>query len=189
MKISKISPICKRAKRILLLDTGNGEQWVGDGTASYPLLNMPELDEDTIFPALSFSEDDRDRIQIRHERMPSWFDVSDESISETDLGNALLTFDYTGEMLEAYDGGYKNIVFVPSRYIKPVRDCYDNVTLHFRTGKVNYVAVKTGLMLMAIIVPSRPEMEILTKTARWFASGCESMIIPATDPNTGEIME
>lgn len=203
MKISKIAPLCKRAKRILLLDAEDGTQWAGDGTAAYPLLFMPRLNAETVIPAMSFTEGEGEKLLVRHEQMPDRFETEDLITDEEDMGPALLVFEYYGRLMEAYDIGEAGIIFVPSEYLKPVRSCYDDVSLFIRGKRNNrYVAVKAGMMLMGIIIPTvfpPQELKPLTGTIGRVLEGCRMLIERqehgdeelnlSIDPLTGEVIE
>ena len=53
MKLSKVAKLCKDRMSIMIVDKSTDEgaltQWVGTPEAMYPLYNLPEIDEKTIF--------------------------------------------------------------------------------------------------------------------------------------------
>ena len=52
MKIKSIAAICKKNKQVVLFnrysDSGTISQYIGDGSAVYPISGLPELDEESI---------------------------------------------------------------------------------------------------------------------------------------------
>lgn len=53
MKIKSIATICKKNKQVVLFnrysDSGTISQYIGDGSAVYPISGLPELDEESTF--------------------------------------------------------------------------------------------------------------------------------------------
>jgi hypothetical protein len=45
MKIKKAFDICKKNKSIYISMTSEGEQWLSDGNAVYPIFELPLLNE------------------------------------------------------------------------------------------------------------------------------------------------
>ena len=121
MKIKQIESILKCTKYITLYDAGKF-QWVSDGVASYPLYNMPWLDEESLFTMLDVPKDSRNKYIFRHfdlENVPLNFVdiVSDEKVLERNM----MTLNITGRTIEPLKTS-KGIVFLDVKYLKPFAD-------------------------------------------------------------------
>ena len=156
MKIKQVESILKCTKYITLYDAGKC-QWVSDGVASYPLYNMPWLDEESLFTMLDVPKDSRSKYIFRHfdlENVPLNFVdiVSDEKVLERNM----MTLNITGRTIEPLKTS-KGIVFLDVKYLKPFAD-EQSVKLCERSTEdgATYIAVKSGLLLLGIIMPFDP---------------------------------
>lgn len=164
MIIKNIARLCRERKRICLYDDQNGGcQWIGDGSAAYPLFGMPVIDERTVFAVLDIPEDKRDGYLVSYSAWPERLNSGDEDdtervLSPSDCGlvfkDMKLMPARTGRGLWFYDPKYRN----------PLRDL-ENVELYERTASDGglYLAAKTGLLLRAVIMPKLPEPEKLER--------------------------
>lgn len=199
MKINKIAGICKRAGMIRLYDENTGDmQWCGTDAAIYPLYSLPVLDGDTVGPVMNFSDKELKNIVVEHMRIPLRYDVNDTAEGEKYIGEPVFRFLIGSTVYNAYHrpitGG---VLFINADYLKPLLGGEDDPELYLRNGDSftgEYIAVKQGLMLAAII---EPELDILSaslvENVSAFANAVHSEIdrmdgIPDTDPETGEIV-
>lgn len=198
MKINKIAGICKRAGMIRLYDEHTGDmQWCGTDAAIYPLYSLPVLDSDNVGPVMNFSDKELKNIVVEHVRIPLRYDVNDTAEDEKYLGDPVFQFVIGSTIYNAYQRPDVGVLFINAAYLKPLFGGEDNPELYLRgsdslTGE--YIAVKQGLMLVAII---EPELDILSasliKSVSAFADAVRGEVarlngIPATDPETGEIL-
>lgn len=200
MKINKIAGICKRANLIKLYDEPDGSdvQWCGTEAVIYPLYSLPVLDGDTVGPVMNFSDKELKNIVVEHMRIPLRYDVNDTAEGEKYIGEPVFRFLIGSTVYNAYHrpitGG---VLFINADYLKPLLGGEDDPELYLRNGDSftgEYIAVKQGLMLAAII---EPELGILSaslvENVSAFANAVHSEIdrmngIPDTDPETGEIV-
>ena len=61
MKMQKLVKICKNERALLLYDTADGVQWLGNRTAMFPLYSHPKYAEENIFAALDINEKQREK--------------------------------------------------------------------------------------------------------------------------------
>jgi hypothetical protein len=199
MKINKIAGICKRAGMIRLYDEHTGDiQWCGTDAAIYPLYSLPVLDGNNVGPVMNFSDKELKNIVVEHVRIPLRYDVNDTAEGEKYIGEPIFRFVIGSNVYNAYQRpGTLGVLFINAAYLKPLLGGEDDPELYLRsensfTGE--YIAVKQGLMLAAII---EPELDILSaslvKNILAFANAVHSEIdrmdgIPDTDPETGEIV-
>lgn len=200
MKINKIAGICKRANLIKLYDEPDGSdvQWCGTDAVIYPLYSLPVLDGDTVGPVMNFSDKELKNIVVEHMRIPLRYDVNDTAEGEKYIGEPVFRFLIGSTVYNAYHrpmtGG---VLFINADYLKPLLGGEDDPELYLRSDNSftgEYIAVKQGLMLAAII---EPELGILSaslvENVSAFANAVHSEIdrmdgIPDTDPETGEIV-
>lgn len=64
MKLKEISKLCKETGRVIMSDV-RGMQWIGNRYASFPMLGMPELDEETVFTCLDYDEKTIEKMEVR----------------------------------------------------------------------------------------------------------------------------
>lgn len=199
MKINKIAGICKRAGMIRLYDEHTGDmQWCGTDAAIYPLYSLPVLDSDNVGPVMNFSDKELKNIVVEHVRIPLRYDVNDTAEGEKYIGEPVFRFLIGSTVYNAYHrpitGG---VLFINADYLKPLLGGEDDPELYLRNGDSftgEYIAVKQGLMLAAII---EPEINLLSaslaNSVAAFATAVNNEIhrmdgIPDTDPETGEIL-
>lgn len=198
MKINKIAGICKRAGMIRLYDEHTGDmQWCGTDAAIYPLYSLPVLDSDNVGPVMNFSDKELKNIVVEHVRIPLRYDVNDTAEGEKYLGGPIFQFVIGSNVYNAYLRPDTGVLFINAGYLKPLLGGEDNPELYLRNGDSftgEYIAVKQGLMLAAII---EPELDLLSerliKNVSAFAVAVNNEIhrlngIPDTDPETGEIV-
>ena len=198
MKINKIAGICKRAGMIRLYDEHTGDmQWCGTDAAIYPLYSLPVLDGDTVGPVMNFSDKELKNIVVEHVRIPLRYDVNDTAEGEKYIGEPVFRFLIGSTVYNAYHrpitGG---VLFINADYLKPLFGGEDDPELYLRGSDSltdEYIAVKQGLMIAAII---EPEINLLSasliNSVTAFATAVNNEIhrldgIPDTDPETGEI--
>lgn len=200
MKINKIAGLCKRANLIKLYDEPDGSdvQWCGTDAVIYPLYSLPVLDSDNVGPVMNFSDKELKNIVVEHVRIPLRYDVSDTAEGEKYIGEPVFRFLIGSTVYNAYHrpitGG---VLFINADYLKPLLGGEDDPELYLRNGDSftgEYIAVKQGLMLAAII---EPEINLLSasliNSVTAFATAVNNEIhrldgIPDTDPETGEIV-
>lgn len=198
MKINKIAGICKRAGMIRLYDEHTGDmQWCGTDAAIYPLYSLPVLDSDNVGQVMNFSDKELKNIVVEHVRIPLRYDVNDTAEGEKYLGDPIFQFVIGRNVYNAYLRPNTGVLFINAAYLKPLLGGEDNPELYLRNGDSftgEYIAVKQGLMLAAII---EPELDLLSerliKNVSAFAVAVNNEIhrlngIPDTDPETGEIV-
>lgn len=199
MKINKIAGICKRAGMIRLYDEHTGDmQWCGTDAAIYPLYSLPVLDGDNVGPVMNFSDKELKNIVVEHVCIPPRYDVNDTAEGEKYIGEPIFRFVIGSNVYNAYQRpGTLGVLFINAAYLKPLLGGEDDPELYLRSDNSftgEYIAVKQGLMLAAII---EPELGILSaslvKNVSAFANAVHSEIdrmdgIPDTDPETGEIV-
>lgn len=155
MKIKKVEAICKSDRRISILnDPVTGAQWLGNGTAMYLLDGMPTLDASTIFTLFDIAEKDHEKYILREDLLPDRYNFSDSDDYEyiLDRSSLSVTFNgYTGIPFKSDIGA----IYIESRYLAPLDKTPKGYELYLRytEDRHPYVAVKSGLFIIAVILP------------------------------------
>ena len=172
MKLKAIASMCKKSKRIMLIDVGTDKrdvvQWVGDGTAFYPLYGMPYLEEDHIYTLFDVPEKEVPKMMFDHIKSTVGLAVSfsDTEADEREIDPHGLRLIMGGSIVQPYatsDGGG---IFVDTVALAPINDALDYLTLHERRSSDGglHIAVKNGLVLQGILFPMQIEdMQLMSR--------------------------
>ena len=86
MKIKSIATICKKNKQVVLFnrysDSGTISQYIGDGSAVYPISGLPELDEESILTIFDVPEKQREDWLVRYRDIPEGISFEDTDATE-----------------------------------------------------------------------------------------------------------
>lgn len=87
MKIKSIAAICKKNKNIAIFErySDDGDiltQYIGDGSAVYPVVGLPQLDKESLLTIFDVPEKDRDNYFVKTMGVPAG--ISFEDTDETE---------------------------------------------------------------------------------------------------------
>lgn len=87
MKIKSIAAICKKNKNIAIFErySDDGDiltQYIGDGSAVYPVVGLPQLDKESLLTIFDVPEKDRDNYFVKTLGVPAG--ISFEDTDETE---------------------------------------------------------------------------------------------------------
>ncbi len=157
MKIKSIAAICKKAKRVMILNhcssTGTVTQFIGDGVAYYPVYDLPLLDEESVLTIFDIPEKQRENWTTMCVE-PAGLHLEDTDTGEYFLEELGVYFALNGVQVKPFraKGG---VIFVDSKYLAPFSDVWDIVQFFERrldSGQP-YVVAKAGFMMQAVIMP------------------------------------
>lgn len=88
MKIKSIAAICKKNKNIAIFErySDDGDiltQYIGDGSAVYPVVGLPQLDKESLLTIFDVPEKDRDNYFVKTLGVP--VGISFEDTDETEI--------------------------------------------------------------------------------------------------------
>lgn len=167
MKSKKIYAMFQEKDVLRLWDKlydDNGEtkiamQYLSDGTAVYPLENLPLFDTLTIKGLLEVDPDDK--LDCFLDAVPKWFEtvLADYDDSDVPLTETADMFGYT--VIETFhnnkDDNFPELCFfVDPKYLAPLsNEKYDLFSRKVRITKtaVRVIVAKAGLILKAVIMP------------------------------------
>lgn len=186
MKMQKLVKICKNERALLLYDTADGVQWLGNRTAMFPLYSHPKYAEENIFAALDINEKQREKITFKHyPATPSHLDVSDFVDSESVVERAGgISIYYCGKYLIPYKT-QQGIMFVNGDSLAPLADQEDKMLYERQTASgETYFAVKSGFMVNGIVTPENIVDEVLLRQLKALYQECELTLYNQTPQNT-----
>lgn len=158
MKLKKVAGLCSSSRVFRLYDRVDAEgvavQWLGDGSAIYPLDGLPFLDEGGLYRMFDVSEKAQEKISFYHGTMPEGLNVDDYAAGEAVAEDMGVTISYGGTVLLPLrtSGG---ILYIQSCYLAPLEDQADFLQLFVRRDRLGgrYIAAKVGMLLRGIIMP------------------------------------
>lgn len=153
MKIKQIEAILKSTKTIIVT-TADDCQWLSNGEAYYPVYNFPKLTKENVFTMFDIPEDKHNKFYYDERSLPNDFNFNDYDSSEIMLERE--AFSIAGAGYSVLPLKTKSeIIFANERYLKPFSDM-EQIELYLRKNNtdVPYIAVKNGMLLVGIIMPS-----------------------------------
>ncbi len=154
MKIKAIEQILKASKTIIYFNRGSC-QWIGDGSAFYPLNDLPHLTNGEFFAIFDIPEDKRSKFYFSEMPLPESINISDYDKTERILERGELAFVKDGQVFEPLPSPCCGITFINQRYLKPFANEENGFQLAERisaNGKP-YIVVKDGLFVIGVINP------------------------------------
>lgn len=152
MKINKVFKVCKDRKYARILEFENGIQWLGDGSAFYPLANMPNIQEEHIYTLFEIPERKKDDYIISVENTPMviFDDIDNDEIPIKDDTLSIRIGDRHLKPLYTDTG----LIMLDETYLKPLSD-YPELSYFKRMAEngQEVIAIKAGIFLVAMIMP------------------------------------
>lgn len=175
MLINKIIQLCKKEKRIYLVDVDES-QWLSDGHAIYPMYEMPEFNIDSLLKTYDISSKKGEKIIKQHINCKTinlnFTDVcSDEVLCEQNPIRIVINGTTYIQILT--ENGCE---LIDSKYFAPLSDANeDMVQIYQRTADSGdtYFAVKDGMFLIALIQPTVVINEKTLNELKSFVSRCD----------------
>ena len=97
MKIKSIAAICKKNKNIAIFErySDDGDiltQYIGDGSAVYPVVGLPQLDKESLLTIFDVPEKDRDNYFVKTLGVPVGISFEDTDETERHVERGRLRF-------------------------------------------------------------------------------------------------
>lgn len=211
MKIKSIAAICKKNKQVVLFnrysESGTLSQYIGDGSAVYPISGLPELDEESVLTIFDVPEKQREDWFVRYRDIPEGISFEDTDANEKIIEQGNLSIVHCGKTLKPLQTR-RGMVFIESRYLAPISDVLDVMELYERAtpGGEPYIVAKAGFLLQAVILPTDIITAQFVRGVQDLARQCaaalaekeekrrrEAIIDPQysfnVDPETGEVID
>lgn len=187
-------------------------QYIGDGSAVYPVVGLPQLDKESLLTIFDVPEKDRDNYFVKTLGVPAGISFEDTDETERHVEREGISIIYSGRTLKPIRTT-RGLVFIESRYLSPVADVLDVLELYERRTAEGapYIVAKAGFLLQAVIMPYDvinqqfvESLQDLTRECEFSLSEKERREREArdrftftepeqcslnVDPNTGEVVE
>ncbi len=175
MIINKVIQLCKKEKRIVLIDTADS-QWISDGHAVYPMHEMPEFDMDSLLKTYDISAKKGEKLIKSHITVGDIrLNLNDvcEGEDRCELNPIRIAINGTTYVQVLTETGCE---LLDSKYFAPVSDANeDMVQIYQRTSESGevYFAVKDGMFLIALIQPTLVLNENTLEDLKSFVARCD----------------
>lgn len=164
MKLKRIAALCKQEKRAIIYqkweaDCGTGsimlQQWISNGYAVWAAHSLPPLEKETLLRIFDVAEDKFDSWNVSNRELPESVNLGDLDDTEQEIAGALPSLYLYGTAMQAYGTEENGVMFIRSDYMSPL-DGETGLEFYTRkTGDTTYLAVKSGLLLQAVILPEQ----------------------------------
>ena len=156
MKTKKAFDLCKKRSSIATFFFEDA-QWLMTDIAAYSIAELPQLCEDSICKIYDISDKQREKIHFRiGVDVPEIVGRGDCDTAETEAKPMNIGIELPGIGLCCPFMTEQGVVFIQSAFLSPFSDVPESEIMFFsRTGSngAQYIAVKVGLFLYAIITP------------------------------------
>ena len=165
-----IAKVAKRDKTAIIVTDYNNQQWVKTIGAIYKLEGLPEMTSDDFLNLLGVPENKKEKWISRDEEDVRGLTKADR------LGEVELTADPAGISI-FYNGMYltpfyvaDGIMWMDEELLEPIRKMDRTYLRFFLRGKKGsrMLAVKDGLILVAVISPVLMEEDLLEKVEKMY---------------------
>ena len=181
MKIKTVAALCKKHKRVIILERTAAEanyvqQYLSDGYGVYPVFGLPRLDKKTILTIFDIAAEEQERWHVSVIPAPTKWNLRDDDTRETLVEHRYNPIVHTGRTIQPVEAPC-GTVFLNASYLDPVQDVKD-LQLYVRETAYGepYFAVKSGLMLQAVIMPVNVVNETFIEEQREMLRGCERVL-------------
>ena len=157
MKLKAIEKICKAAKTVILWPTEDGRVFAGDGGAFYllpdALSKISARDMLDVFDVPVDKQSDWSaRVCEPNERGEEMF--ADGGVVEDGVEPVEMTLGICGDVLQPIGNAFE-MHLIDEIYLKPLEDERGPRYFLRHAGGTPYIAVKSGMMLHAVIMPKK----------------------------------
>lgn len=153
MKIKQVEAILKAQKTIIVFETPEC-QWLGDGSAFYPVYNLPKLTRENIFTIFDIAEEKRGKFYFEERELPPSINFEDDDSTERMLERSAFSLVADGRHLEPLKTS-QGMAYINKRYLTPFFDSAEGFDLYERTSTdgTPYIVAKAGFILLGVIAP------------------------------------
>lgn len=157
MKLKAIEKICKVSKKVILWPTEDGRVFAGDGGAFYLLPDaLSKISARDMLDVFDVPLDKQSDWSAREcepsERGEEMF--ADGGVAEDGVETVEMTLGVGGDVLRPVGNAFE-MHMIDEMYLKPLEDERMRCFFLRHAGDTPYIAVKSGMMLHAVIMPKK----------------------------------
>lgn len=185
MKFKVIGNICKKKKTAIIFDrvTVNSagmevcQQYISDGSAIYPVIGLPYINEETLLTMWDIPEKQRDSWTVRTLPVPDCIDFRDTIAADSQVRETDFVLYQNQSKLRAIATS-RGIVFIDLGYLAPLVDSFDVMQMYERINDAGqlYIVVTAGLWLQAIIFPYKLIDKDFIEKLDYILNECETSL-------------
>lgn len=185
MKFKVIGNICKKKKTAIIFDrvTVNSagmevcQQYISDGSAIYPVIGLPYINEETLLTMWDIPEKQRDSWTVRTLPVPDCIDFRDTIAVDSQVRETDFVLYQNQSKLRAIATS-RGIVFIDLGYLAPLVDSFDVMQMYERINDAGqmYIVVTAGLWLQAIIFPYKIIDKDFIEKLDYILNECETSL-------------
>lgn len=185
MKFKVIGNICKKKKTAIIFDrvTVNSagmevcQQYISDGSAIYPVIGLPYINEETLLTMWDIPEKQRDGWTVRTLPAPDCIDFRDTIAADSQVRETDFVLYQNQSKLRAIATS-RGIVFIDLGYLAPLVDSFDVMQMYERINDAGqlYIVVTAGLWLQAIIFPYKLIDKDFIEKLDYILNECETSL-------------
>lgn len=202
MKLKSVAALCKERKMVSLY-SGKSGQYIGNETAFYLVPEKLELDQDNVLIIFDIPKDKQNCWMVEESPLPKNINIAD--VLEGEEQALIYPFDiYCHENTYRIIKDQEGIAVINTKYLAPLTDNEIELSYYIRRSMEGreYIAVKSGLMLQAVITASNLNLfnqnfldnlrDLQRECSHWMnqhrKNDCDRMPL-YIDPETGEVGE
>lgn len=197
MKFKTLGTILKKSKRAVILErevgwSGNRrvvQQYISNGFAAYPVYGLPRLDKVMLLTIMDIPADQWCDWWVSIKDVPSSMNFTDIDEQEERLTDFYGEITVNGTPLRPVGTAHNGLVLVNPEFIKPLEDVAKNgieTYIRYTPDNSPYLAVKSGLLVQAIIMPVSVTKS-LYENLRELTARCLTQLMTGELPNRGII--
>lgn len=185
MKFKVIGNICKKKKTAIIFDrvTVNSagmevcQQYISDGSAIYPVIGLPYINEETLLTTWDVPEKQRDSWTVRTLPVPDCIDFRDTIAVDSQVRETDFVLYQNQSKLRAIATS-RGVVFIDLGYLAPLVDSFDVMQMYERINDAGqlYIVVTAGLWLQAIIFPYKLIDKDFIEKLDYILNECETSL-------------
>lgn len=185
MKFKVIGNICKKKKTAIIFNrvTVNSagmevcQQYISDGSAIYPVIGLPYINEETLLTMWDIPEKQRDSWTVRTLLAPDCIDFRDTIAADSQVRETDFVLYQNQSKLRAIATS-RGIVFIDLGYLAPLVDSFDVMQMYERINDAGqlYIVVTAGLWLQAIIFPYKIIDKDFIEKLDYILNECETSL-------------
>lgn len=153
MKFKKVESIIKERKAIHIYRDGNND-WISDGTAAYLTPDMPTISPVEMLRLFDVSEEKILTFNCKeYPNTPTELNFKDDDKRENVVDRQRIHICISGEVYEPVIT-MRGMYYINVKYLKPFKGEDFEIYERYSADKKVYFAVKSGMFIMGIIMPS-----------------------------------
>ena len=179
MKIKALAALCKASGKIAFILKENDmdgkfvRQYISEGHAIYPADDLPEMNEELLLTIFDIPGKDKEDWHVSDSKMP---DINFDPYAEGEepLEDSKLNFQWLGRYYKVLFS-VDRTVFIDPKLIKPTDDVKEDREYYLRrSGNRDYVIVKYGFIVQAVILAENLISDVFMKELGRLFSRCRT---------------